>query len=432
MSDRAFAGADTLATAYALACAVRKLGGADIILMGRQAIDGDTGQVGPGVAENLGIAHVTDIRKIEEIADGRIVVERLLEEGYARIAARLPVVLTVVKEINTPRLPSLKGKLAAKKAEIPVLKAADIDADLERLGLNGSPTQVMKIFTPPKPSGGKKFTGEPSVTVGALLAELTAAGISIRKTGNKGKRSWIPIRVITQNCVGCKLCVKACPTTPSRSRGRSSRARRTEPPPSSTWGSARSAAPAWRRASATRPSSSPAGPSRARTSTKYSGICVFAEHRRGKLASVVPEIIGAARELQKELSAPVSAILVGNGVRAFTDELLSYGVDEVWMIDDPAIGDFDEDVQAELVSADPPGEEAGDLPRRRHGRGPLAPPARCGEDPHRASPRTAPSSPSIPRPSSSSRPARPSAATSWPRSSRRTTGRRWPRCGTRS
>jgi electron transfer flavoprotein beta subunit len=180
VSDRAFAGADTLATAFALACAVRHLGGADIILMGRQAIDGDTGQVGPGVAENLDISHVTDIRKIEEVVDGRIVVERLLEEGYARIAARLPVVLTVVKEINTPRLPSLKGKLAAKKAEIPVLKAADIGADVERLGLNGSPTQVMKIFTPPKPGGGKKFTGEPADTVGALLSELTAAGITIK------------------------------------------------------------------------------------------------------------------------------------------------------------------------------------------------------------------------------------------------------------
>lgn len=180
VSDRAFAGADTLATAFALACAVRQLGGADVILMGRQAIDGDTGQVGPGLAENLDISHVTDIRKIEEIVDGRIVVERLLEEGYARIAARLPVVLTVVKEINIPRLPSLKGKLAAKKAEVPVLTAADIGAEVQRLGLNGSPTQVMKIFTPPKPGGGKKFTGEPSETVGALLAELTAAGITIK------------------------------------------------------------------------------------------------------------------------------------------------------------------------------------------------------------------------------------------------------------
>jgi electron transfer flavoprotein beta subunit len=180
VSDRAFAGADTLATAFALSCAIRKLEGADVILMGRQAIDGDTGQVGPGVAENLDLPHITDIRKIEEITDSRIVVERLLEEGYARIATRLPVVLTVVKEINTPRLPSLKGKMAAKKAEIPVLKAVDIGADVQRLGLNGSPTQVMKIFTPPKPSGGKKFTGTPTETVSALLAEITAAGITIK------------------------------------------------------------------------------------------------------------------------------------------------------------------------------------------------------------------------------------------------------------
>jgi electron transfer flavoprotein beta subunit len=191
VSDRAFAGADTLATAFTLASAIRKLGAiavgtvpagpVDIILMGRQAIDGDTGQVGPGVAENLAIPHITDIRKIEEIGGGRIVVERLLEEGYARLATSLPVVLTVVKEINEPRLPSLKGKLAAKKKDILVLKAAELEAEAERFGLVGSPTQVMKIFTPPKPSGGKKFTGEPAETVGALLAELTAAGISIRK-----------------------------------------------------------------------------------------------------------------------------------------------------------------------------------------------------------------------------------------------------------
>jgi electron transfer flavoprotein alpha/beta subunit len=179
VSDKACAGSDTLATAYALSCAIRRLGGADIILCGRQAIDGDTGQVGPGVAENLGVSHVTDIRKIEQIVDGRIVVERLLEEGYARIAARLPIVLTVVKEINEPRLPSLKGKMAARKKEIPVLKAADIEADPERLGLNGSPTQVMKIFTPPKPAGGKKFTGEPAQTVPQLLAELSALGVKL-------------------------------------------------------------------------------------------------------------------------------------------------------------------------------------------------------------------------------------------------------------
>jgi electron transfer flavoprotein beta subunit len=181
VSDRAFAGADTLATAYVLAAAIRKLGGADLIFMGRQAIDGDTGQVGPGVAENLGIPHVTDIRKIEQIADARITVERLMEDGYVRLRLPLPAVLTVVKEINEPRLPSLKGKLAARKKEIPTWKAADLDVDAERLGLTGSPTQVMRIFTPPKPSGGKVFRGGAVETVDALLKELASAGINLRK-----------------------------------------------------------------------------------------------------------------------------------------------------------------------------------------------------------------------------------------------------------
>ena len=180
LSDRAFAGADTLATAYTLARGIKKLGKVDVVLMGRQAIDGDTGQVGPGVAENLGLPHVTEIRKIEKIEeDGTIYIERLLEDGYVRLRSRLPIVLTVVKEINEPRLPSLKGKMAAKKAEIPVWSQKDIDLDLQRIGLTGSPTQVMKIFTPPKPSGGKIFEGEVKQAVSDLIAELRQAGIPI-------------------------------------------------------------------------------------------------------------------------------------------------------------------------------------------------------------------------------------------------------------
>jgi len=184
LSDRAFAGADTLATAFTLAAGIRKLGGADLILMGRQAIDGDTGQVGPGVAENLGLPHVTDVRKIEGIdAEGTIVVERLLEEGYLRLKTKLPMIMTVVKEINEPRLPSLKGKLAAKKATITVLAAKDLELDPVRIGLNGSPTQVMRIFTPPKPAGGKVFQGEVPQAVAQLLEELKKAGIPLGKAG---------------------------------------------------------------------------------------------------------------------------------------------------------------------------------------------------------------------------------------------------------
>jgi electron transfer flavoprotein beta subunit len=185
LSDRAFAGADTLATAYTLSLGIRKLGGADIILMGRQAIDGDTGQVGPGVAENLGIPHITDIRKIESIGpDGAIVVHRLLEDGYARLKTRLPALFTVVKEINEPRLPSLKGKLRAKKEPIRVWGLKDLEPIADRVGLTGSPTQVIKIFTPPKPAGGKRFQGEVKEAVAGLLAELEKAGIVLKGRGD--------------------------------------------------------------------------------------------------------------------------------------------------------------------------------------------------------------------------------------------------------
>jgi electron transfer flavoprotein beta subunit len=187
LSDRAFAGADTLATAYTLARGIRKIGKVDVILMGRQAMDGDTGQVGPGVAENLGLPHVTEIRKIERIEDdGTIIVERLLEDGYVRLKSKLPIVLTAVKEINEPRLPSLKGKMAAKKAEIPSWNQEDIDLNPQRIGLTGSPTQVMKIFTPPKPSGGKIFEGDVQQAVTSLLAELRAAGIPIGQQREEG------------------------------------------------------------------------------------------------------------------------------------------------------------------------------------------------------------------------------------------------------
>jgi electron transfer flavoprotein beta subunit len=190
LSDRAFAGADTLATSLTLSYGIRRYeeetGKIDIVFMGKQAIDGDTGQVGPGVAEHMGIPHITDIRKIEEVnEDGSITVERLLEEGYLRLRTKMPAVLTVVKEINEPRLPSLRGKMNAKKAEITVWTAEELKAAPELIGLNGSPTQVIKIFTPPKPQGGKVFSGEPADAVGELLTELRENGMDLSQRGQE-------------------------------------------------------------------------------------------------------------------------------------------------------------------------------------------------------------------------------------------------------
>lgn len=177
VSDRAFGGADTLATSYALASAIKHIGDYGVIFCGKQATDGDTAQVGPGVAEMLDIPHVAYVKKIEDINDKSIKVERMMEDGYDVIESPVPVLMTVVKEINTPRIPSLKGKMAAKKAVIKTLDAASIGADTQRTGLNGSPTQVMKIFTPPQRTGGEKFTGEPQEVAAALVKKMSEIGL---------------------------------------------------------------------------------------------------------------------------------------------------------------------------------------------------------------------------------------------------------------
>ncbi|MEW6117021.1 MAG: electron transfer flavoprotein subunit beta/FixA family protein [Nitrospirota bacterium] len=171
ISDRAFAGADTWATSYALYKAIDTIG-YDIILCGKQAIDGDTAQVGPEVAEFLTIPHISYVRKIDEVSDGRIKVQRLTDEGYDVVESPLPVLLTVVKEINTPRLPSLKGKMAAKKAVITTMDLAAIGAEEENVGLKGSPTQVKNIFAPPAKTDRKMLQGSVEEQIDALINEL--------------------------------------------------------------------------------------------------------------------------------------------------------------------------------------------------------------------------------------------------------------------
>jgi electron transfer flavoprotein alpha/beta subunit len=171
LSDRAFAGSDTWATSFTLSKAIGKLG-ADIIICGKQAIDGDTAQVGPETAEFLNIPHISYVRKIEEVTQNSIKVQRLMDEGYDIVESSFPVLLTAVKELNEPRLPSLKGKMAAKKAVIQKWGASDILADQNDLGLKGSPTQVKNIFSPEARSGRKILEGDTEEQVDALIQEL--------------------------------------------------------------------------------------------------------------------------------------------------------------------------------------------------------------------------------------------------------------------
>jgi len=155
LSDRAFAGADTWATAYTLARGVASVGEVDLVICGRQAQDGDTGQVGPGIARQLGWPQLTYVSRVRacDSASGRIVVERLLEDGRQVVASRLPAVLTILKDANQPRTATLRGVRRAHRADIPVWGPEDTAADLALLGLDGSPTRVVRVFSPPSRQG---------------------------------------------------------------------------------------------------------------------------------------------------------------------------------------------------------------------------------------------------------------------------------------
>ena len=159
VSDRAVGGSDTWATSNTLEAAVRKWvkenGPYDIIFTGRQAIDGDTAQVGPQLAEKLDLPQVSYVEEFEMAEDRKtITVKRQLEDGYELIELQTPCLLTTIKELNTPRYMSVNGIFGAK--DIKVWNAKDIEVDLNKVGLEASPTNVFRSFTPaPKPPGMK-------------------------------------------------------------------------------------------------------------------------------------------------------------------------------------------------------------------------------------------------------------------------------------
>lgn len=183
LTDRKVGGSDTLATGYCLAQAVRKVAELqgieqfDIVLCGKQAIDGDTAQVGPQIATELGIPQITYAAEIN--VDGTTVrVKQQNEEGYLVTEAQFPVLITAVKELNEPRFPTIRGTMKAKKREIPHLSADDIKVDETKIGLKGSPTMVRKIFTPPQRTQGLVIKEEdPNAAVSVLMEKLTAQKI---------------------------------------------------------------------------------------------------------------------------------------------------------------------------------------------------------------------------------------------------------------
>lgn len=174
VSDRAFAGADTWATSYTLAKAIETLSPVDLVLCGKQAIDGDTAQVGPGVACRLKVPFVTCVQKTQESSSESITVERMMDDGYDVVRIHYPALITVVKDINEPRVASLKGKMKAKKATIKTVSAADIGAEPENIGLAGSPTQVVRVFSPEAKGDRTIFSGTVEEQVNQLVEQLKA------------------------------------------------------------------------------------------------------------------------------------------------------------------------------------------------------------------------------------------------------------------
>jgi electron transfer flavoprotein beta subunit len=172
LSDSAFAGADTWATAYTLSRAINKLEQSDVIICGRQTLDGDTGQVGPELSVMLDLPFVAYVSQIEEIADGHMRVQRLVEEGHEVIETNLPAVITVVKEINVPRLPSLRGIARSKSAPISVWDAEELGADKDMVGLPGSCTRVIKVFFPQRTHQAEILEGDLESQVERLIGKL--------------------------------------------------------------------------------------------------------------------------------------------------------------------------------------------------------------------------------------------------------------------
>lgn len=174
LSDSAFAGADTWATSSTLGKAIEKIGKYDLVICGRQAIDGDTAQIGPQVAEYLGVPQATYVFDIESVEDGTIVVKKRVEEGYERVQCDLPAVLTVIAEINRVRYPEIGRLIEAcgDKAPIQIWDAADIGVMTRDVGLTGSLTHVMRTFAPKGGRQGEMLEGDSGTVVRTLLEKL--------------------------------------------------------------------------------------------------------------------------------------------------------------------------------------------------------------------------------------------------------------------
>lgn len=173
INDRAFAGSDTWSTSYILAKAIEKIGDVSLVICGKQAIDGDTAQVGPGIAMHLGWAQAAFVSDMPEMTEESLVVRRMFEFGHDECRVKIPAVVTVVKDINSPRIPSLRSRMASRKAEIPIWGNDELGLGEETIGLDGSPTRVVSTAKPPgRDANTIVLDGDAESNAKGLVAEL--------------------------------------------------------------------------------------------------------------------------------------------------------------------------------------------------------------------------------------------------------------------
>lgn len=177
LTDRVFSGSDTLATAYILSVAIEKINETEpvhVIFAGKEAIDGDTAQTGPGIAHRLGYAQLTYVINVREITENSIIVERKTESGRQVVEAQLPALLTVEKELNELRYASLPNVMKASGYEPEIWDSKMLTFDTTQIGLKGSPTSVTKIFAPPGRSGGEIIdaTQDPAATAASVVQKI--------------------------------------------------------------------------------------------------------------------------------------------------------------------------------------------------------------------------------------------------------------------
>ncbi|MGI6145329.1 MAG: electron transfer flavoprotein subunit beta/FixA family protein [Clostridia bacterium] len=195
LTDRAFGGADTLATSYTLAQGLKKLGNFDLVFTGTESADGATSQVPSQLAEWLGMAHlwnVSEIKLKEDQAEDKVQelqAKMKIENGYIEYEVKLPAVLAVSRDLNTPRFTSIMGVMKAKKKPLTVFTVNDVDVDRTLIGLDGSPTKAGAVFTPSLSRKGERLTGDLDEVVEQLLQKLRAAGINLEiKSSSQGGR----------------------------------------------------------------------------------------------------------------------------------------------------------------------------------------------------------------------------------------------------